>query len=134
MGTTQNENTIPYKKLRILNGTLYPIALFAAMWPQYSKKNTNIRIPMTDNMIKIENIKLNNKKEEITKLILDIPQKGCYCNNKKRKYVSSIIGCGKSHGCNYDKFKCSICNKTYQYKSVVYHHIKWSHSKIVSIL
>jgi hypothetical protein len=91
------------------------------------------KIPISDNIIKIETENLNHQKEHIKKLIIDIPQKGCSCDNKRRKFISSIIGCGKSHGCNYDKFKCSICNKTFQYSSSVYHHIKLTHIKIVAL-
>ena len=97
---------------------------------EYSK---NAIIPSTDASIKLEFINSNNQREQIKKLIAEIPKKGCKCGTKKRQFISSIVGCGKLYGCNHDKFKCLVCEKTFRYSSFVYHHIKWAHQKIVLI-
>ena len=94
---------------------------------KYCKNNHRKKnIPVADCKIHIENIDLVGQKEKIEKLILKIPQKGCLCNSERRKFLSSIVGCGQLYGCNYDKFKCSVCDKTFRYYSFVYNHIRWS--------
>jgi hypothetical protein len=97
---------------------------------EYSK---SISIPQADNNIKLEFINLNYEREKIKKLIVEIPTKGCKCGTKKRKFISSIVGCGKLYGCNHDKLKCLICEKTFRYPCFVYNHIKRAHQKIVLV-
>lgn len=54
---------------------------------------------------------------------------GCMCPNPKRRYISTIIGCGTQFGCCYKTWLCKICKKKYRYQSWVKQHIKREHTK-----
>ena len=53
---------------------------------------------------------------------------GCRCPNDRRRYISTIVGCGQQYGCSYDMWSCSKCpHLRYRYKSWAEQHIHYNH-------
>ena len=98
----------------------------------YIKCSKDNKLNYTKNMINIviSVDEINNTSTIYDKYIVQIQPIGCKCP-KNRKVRSSIAGCGRKYGCNYDSWGCLLCSKTARFKSWLSQHIIPHHPEIL---